>query len=103
MGDVKLALLMGLYLGFIHWSLALFAVVIACVIGILAGAVLYFARGRKSQPFPFGPSLAAGCVHRHPLQHRHPRPLRLPRQLEQIWRDGCGGGSMGSVADGRRR
>ena len=62
LGDVKLALLMGLYLGFLHWALPLFAVIIACLIGIVVGGVLYFARGRESKQFPFGPWLAAGCV-----------------------------------------
>ena len=62
LGDVKLALLMGLYLGFIHPVLALFSVILACLLGIVAGGVLYFARGRKSQNFPFGPWLALGCV-----------------------------------------
>ena len=71
LGDVKLAALMGLYLGFLHPVLALFSVIMACLIGILVGGVIYFARGRKSDNFPFGPSLALACilaiVFSHPL------------------------------------
>lgn len=62
LGDVKLALLMGLYLGFISPILLLFALVVACFMGIVAGGILYFARGGKSENFPFGPWLALGCV-----------------------------------------
>lgn len=60
-GDVKLALLMGLYLGWIHPALALPALVLASVIGLLAGVVLLVRRG-KSRPYPFGPWLALGCI-----------------------------------------
>lgn len=60
-GDVKLAGLMGLYLGWIHPLLALPALVIASVIGLVAGVVLLLKRG-ASRPYPFGPWLALGCV-----------------------------------------
>lgn len=62
LGDVKLAALMGLYLGYINPILVLFSVIIACLLGIVAGLALFFARGRKSEGFPFGPWLASGCV-----------------------------------------
>lgn len=62
LGDVKLALLMGLYLGWVHPVLCLYAVIVACLLGLVAGGILYFARGRKSSQFPFGPWLALGCV-----------------------------------------
>lgn len=61
-GDVKLAGLMGLYLGLVHPVLVLFALVIACLVGVVAGGVLFVARGRESRPFPFGPCLALGGV-----------------------------------------
>lgn len=61
-GDVKLAGLIGLYLGLLHPVLVLFALVIACLIGVIAGGALFLARGRESRPFPFGPCLAAGGV-----------------------------------------
>ncbi|NLV54691.1 MAG: prepilin peptidase [Acidimicrobiales bacterium] len=62
LGDVKLALLMGLFLGWVHPVLCLYAVIVASVLGLVAGVILYFARGRKSSQFPFGPWLALGCV-----------------------------------------
>lgn len=62
LGDVKLAALMGLYLGWIHPVLCLYALICASVLGLVAGIALYFARGRKSSQFPFGPWLALGCV-----------------------------------------
>lgn len=62
LGDVKLALLMGLFLGWVNPLLCLYAVIAACLLGLVAGAILYFARGRKSAEFPFGPWLALGCV-----------------------------------------
>jgi len=60
-GDVKLALLLGLWMGWIHPILILFALMAASVIGLLAG-VGYFLVRRKSMPFPFGPWLALGAV-----------------------------------------
>lgn len=66
-GDVKLALVMGLYLGWIYLdvfeaiSLVLFALMIGCVMGVIAGGVLALVR-RRSAAFPFGPALAASTV-----------------------------------------
>lgn len=62
LGDVKLALLMGLLLGWINPLLCLYALIGASLLGLVAGVVLYLARGRKSAEFPFGPWLALGCV-----------------------------------------
>ncbi|WCO65173.1 prepilin peptidase [Iamia majanohamensis] len=62
LGDVKLALLMGLFLGWINPLLCLYALIAACLLGLVAGVVLFLARGRKSAEFPFGPWLALGCV-----------------------------------------
>lgn len=61
-GDVKLALLMGLYLGWINPFLPLFAVLVASVLGAVVGAVVFFVRKRSSREFPFGPWLALGTV-----------------------------------------
>ena len=61
-GDVKLAALMGLYLGWINPILVLMAALIACVAGTAVGGVLYLVRGRQSREFAFGPWLAFGCV-----------------------------------------
>lgn len=62
LGDAKLAALMGLYLGLIHPVLVLYSVILACLLGLAAGVALFFARGRESRAFPFGPWLALGCV-----------------------------------------
>lgn len=62
LGDVKLAALMGLYLGWIHPTLCLFALMAGCVLGVVAGGVLFVARRGRSAEFPFGPWLALGCV-----------------------------------------
>ena len=61
-GDVKLALLMGLYLGWLHPILPLFAVLAASLLGSVAGVVLWVVRRGKSREFPFGPWLAMGCI-----------------------------------------
>ncbi|MCB1014162.1 MAG: prepilin peptidase [Acidimicrobiales bacterium] len=66
-GDVKLALLMGLYLGWIApdairaVTLVLFALMIGCLLGVAVGAVLAVVR-RRNAAFPFGPALAASTV-----------------------------------------
>lgn len=62
LGDVKLAALMGLFLGWLHPVLCLYALIAACLLGVVAGLVLFVARGRQSTNFPFGPWLALGCV-----------------------------------------
>lgn len=66
-GDVKLALLMGLFLGWIApdgiraFTLVLFALMIGCLLGVVVGGVLALVRG-KNAAFPFGPALAASTV-----------------------------------------
>ena len=66
-GDVKLALLMGLFLGWIApdgiraVTLVLFALMIGCLLGVVVGGVLALVR-RKNAAFPFGPALAASTV-----------------------------------------
>ncbi|MCU1353580.1 MAG: prepilin signal peptidase PulO-like peptidase [Acidimicrobiales bacterium] len=62
LGDVKLAMLMGLYLGWIHPVLALEALILASVIGLVAGVAVLVVRRGKSEPYPFGPWLALGCI-----------------------------------------
>jgi leader peptidase (prepilin peptidase) / N-methyltransferase len=66
-GDVKLALLMGLFLGWLYpdpfqaVALSLWALVLGCALGVLAGVVFALVRGRRAE-FPFGPALALGCT-----------------------------------------
>lgn len=62
LGDVKLALLLGLYLGWIHPLLVLFSLILSCLLGVLVGVAVFVARRGRSEPFPFGPWLALGCV-----------------------------------------
>ena len=66
-GDVKLAALMGLFLGASSSTLmdavvlVLWAMVIGFAIGTVAGVVILVRRG-SNHPFPFGPYLAAGTM-----------------------------------------
>jgi leader peptidase (prepilin peptidase)/N-methyltransferase len=69
-GDVKLALVMGLYVGWLGWDadfpiagpvrLVLFALMLGCVIGVAFGLTLR-AVTKDRGAFPFGPALALGC------------------------------------------
>jgi leader peptidase (prepilin peptidase)/N-methyltransferase len=66
-GDVKLAAVMGLYVGWLGDSYAAaFALVLwAMLLGFLAGSaigIVLLAMRRRSKPIPFGPFLALGCV-----------------------------------------
>ncbi len=61
LGDVKLALLLGLYLGWVHPVLILFSLAIACLLGIVVGVGFFVVR-RTSAEYPFGPWLALGCL-----------------------------------------
>ncbi len=61
LGDVKLALLLGLHLGWLSPVLILFSLILACSFGVVVGVGFYLVR-RESAPFPFGPWLALGCI-----------------------------------------
>jgi leader peptidase (prepilin peptidase)/N-methyltransferase len=61
MGDVKLAAVMGLYLGREVAVAILFAVLVGTIVGALIMARTGVAEGRKTA-IPFGPYLAAGGV-----------------------------------------
>lgn len=66
-GDVKLALLLGLFIGWTAtgYSAALFLVlaglIVACLLGSVIGIALLISRGRNAH-YPFGPWLALGTV-----------------------------------------
>jgi leader peptidase (prepilin peptidase) / N-methyltransferase len=66
-GDVKLAAVMGLFVGWLGTSLteALVLVLWAMLIGFATGSIYGFGvllRRRRNRPFPFGPFLAMGTV-----------------------------------------
>jgi leader peptidase (prepilin peptidase)/N-methyltransferase len=70
-GDVKLALLMGLHLGWVGWTddhpvagpvqLVLYALMLGCTLGVVFG-LTHAAITRRRGEFPFGPALAVACV-----------------------------------------
>jgi leader peptidase (prepilin peptidase)/N-methyltransferase len=70
-GDVKLALLMGLFLGWLGWTpddtvggpvrLVLQSLVLGCLLGVVFGLTHQVVTKRRGE-FPFGPSLALGCL-----------------------------------------
>ena len=69
-GDVKLAAVMGLYLGWLGWTdllpvagplrLVFYALMLGCVLGVVFGLAVQIAT-KKRGAFPFGPALALGC------------------------------------------
>jgi leader peptidase (prepilin peptidase)/N-methyltransferase len=61
MGDVKLAILLGLWIGWINPLLILFALIFSSVLGLLAGVIILAIR-KESRAFPFGPWLALGSI-----------------------------------------
>lgn len=61
LGDVKLALLLGLFLGWLNPVLIVFALIAGCLLGIAAGLVVLAVR-RTSEAYPFGPWLALGTL-----------------------------------------
>ncbi|HEX7135272.1 MAG TPA: prepilin peptidase [Iamia sp.] len=61
LGDAKFALILGLFLAWVHPLLIPFSLIVASVVGLVPGAVMYIVRG-KSEHYPFGPWLALGCL-----------------------------------------
>jgi leader peptidase (prepilin peptidase)/N-methyltransferase len=69
-GDVKLAAVMGLYLGWLGWTdlypvagplrLVFFGLMLGCILGVVFGVAVQVAT-RERGAFPFGPALALGC------------------------------------------
>lgn len=58
--DVRLALLLGLFLGWLHPILPVYGMLIGSVLGLLMGAAALLTR--KDSRFPFGPALALGAL-----------------------------------------
>lgn len=61
MGDVKLAALLGIWIGYLNPFLVFYALMAASVVGLVVGAAILVVR-RASQPYPFGPWLALGAI-----------------------------------------
>jgi leader peptidase (prepilin peptidase)/N-methyltransferase len=60
-GDVKLAPVLGLSLGWCGWDIATFGLFCAWFLGgIVAGVLILFGRARRSSAIAFGPFLIAG-------------------------------------------
>ncbi len=58
-GDIKLFAVVGLYFGLVG---TLFAVIIACVLGLIFAAVIKKKSKEGKKPFPFGPAIAVSSV-----------------------------------------
>ncbi len=62
-GDVKLAFVLGLYLGFIGWPAVLWGTFIAFMLAALWGvAIMAARRGSGKTQIPFGPFMLAGAL-----------------------------------------
>ncbi|MCQ9163591.1 A24 family peptidase [Arthrobacter sp. STN4] len=62
-GDVKLAFVLGLYLGFVGWGAVLWGTFLAFVFGALWGlALMVSRRGSRKSQIPFGPFMLAGAL-----------------------------------------
>ena len=97
-GDVKLAAVMGLYVGWLGTSytaafgLVLWAMLIGFVIGSIIGMVLLAIR-RRSKQIPFGPFLALGCGGRRSSLSSRPRDAGLSRRTRLVASGGRGSAS----------
>ncbi|MDJ0663681.1 MAG: A24 family peptidase [Acidimicrobiia bacterium] len=61
MGDVKLALLLGLFLGFVGWDALGVGAILAVVLGGVASVLLLVARRSRKSKFAYGPFLVVGA------------------------------------------
>lgn len=62
-GDVKLAFVLGLYLGWLGWGELVLGFFLGFLYGAIVGLVLLVTRVRgRKDPVPFGPFLAAGAL-----------------------------------------
>ena len=63
LGDVKLAVTLGLLTGWLGWPLAVVAFLAAFAVGTVVGIVVALASGAgRKATFPFGPSMLAGTL-----------------------------------------
>jgi len=62
-GDVKLAFVLGLYLGFVSWPAVMWGTVLAFILAALWGiALMALRRGTGKTEIPFGPFMLAGAL-----------------------------------------
>jgi leader peptidase (prepilin peptidase) / N-methyltransferase len=62
MGDVKLALLLGIFLGFLGWDVLSVGIVLAILLGGVASVLVLLLTGKgKESKFAYGPYLVAGA------------------------------------------
>ena len=61
-GDVRLSLLLGLYLGWTHVMMPAVGLFLACIIGVVLGVGVRLASHGHQRHFPFGPGLALGTL-----------------------------------------
>ncbi|MFC4903326.1 prepilin peptidase [Kocuria oceani] len=79
MGDVKVAAVLGLFLGYQGWGALFVGAVLASVIGAVVGlAVLASRRGGLRSDVPFGPSMLAGALLAVVVGERMAREYLLP-------------------------
>lgn len=61
MGDVKLAVILGIWIGWLHPVLVIYSLIAASVLGLIVGVGVLLVR-KESRPYPFGPWLALGAI-----------------------------------------
>ena len=61
-GDVKLGLLLGLYLGWISPRLVIWGLLLGALLGTVIGVAVGVARRSRKAAFPFGPALGLGTM-----------------------------------------
>jgi leader peptidase (prepilin peptidase)/N-methyltransferase len=61
LGDVRLAAVLGLYLGWIDLRLVLWGILIGSIAGLIVGLASR-RMGDRSQPYPYGPGMVVGTV-----------------------------------------
>ncbi|MBP2436349.1 hypothetical protein [Microbacterium amylolyticum] len=62
-GDIKLAALLGLLLGWIGWGAVIVGAFAGFLVGSLVGITVIVARGgSRKTAFPFGPSMVVGAA-----------------------------------------
>lgn len=61
MGDVRLAAVLGLYLGWVNIRLVMWGILLGSVAGLIVGLASRRWSGRK-EPYPYGPGMVVGAV-----------------------------------------